>query len=171
MNVMVSKRQIFFDEIAALHMNDLFDGSEFAPARLRRGRGLKKGRKSVRRKHREEPIKKIAPPKEFDRISCPCCAQRVETPTLDIVIDHYGVTPTEAQILSAVWKGKGMPVSTERIFDAMYVDDPDGGPSPTAMYRAFKVALCHLRKRLEGSGVTVENVGYRMGYRLVLGSK
>lgn len=102
-------------------------------------------------------------------IDCPCCQQKVRAPTLDIVIDRYGVTPTEARILTAVWKGKGMPVSTERVFDAMYADDPDGGPSETAMYRAFKVALCRLRKRLRGAGIGIENCGYRQGYRLVLG--
>jgi hypothetical protein len=53
----------------------------------------------------------------------------------------------------------------------MYVDDPDGGPTPTKMYLAFKVALCHLREKLAGSGIGIENVGYRQGYRLVLGQK
>lgn len=62
------------------------------------------------------------------------------------------------------------PVQTERIFGAMYRDDSDGGPSPTRMYEAFKVALCHLRARLEGSGITIEIVGYRRGYRLVIGA-
>ncbi|HEY5797641.1 MAG TPA: hypothetical protein VIU82_21775 [Bosea sp. (in: a-proteobacteria)] len=102
-------------------------------------------------------------------ISCPCCRQAVAVPTLDIVVDHYKVTPLEARILGAVWKGKGHPVQTERIFDAMYADDPDGGPSPTRMYAAFKVSLCHLRARLKHSGISIENVGYRRGYRLTLG--
>ena len=171
MNVMVSKRQTNFEEISALHVADLFSGGPNAPI-LRRGRGLKKGRKSVRRKWRDEaPIKKIDPPVSYDRIACPCCQQRVEAPSLAIVIDHYGIPPLQARILSAVWKGKGMPIQTERIFDAMYADDPDGGPSPAAMYRAFKVGLFHLRERLNGSGVSIENVGYRLGYRLNLGSK
>jgi len=118
-------------------------------------------------------------------IECPCCRQAVAVPTADIVIDRYMVTPLEAAILKAVWKGKGHPVQTERIFDAMYADDPDGGPSPTRMYSAFKVALCHLRQRLDGfdpaskldvrvrepSGVSIENVGYRRGYRLVIGKR
>lgn len=108
-------------------------------------------------------------PKAAHEIACPCCRQLVAVPTLEIVIDHYGVTPLQAKILGAVWRGRGMPVMTERIFDAMYQDDPDGGPSPTRMYEAFKVALCHLRERLKGSGVAIENVGYRRGYRLVLG--
>lgn len=106
----------------------------------------------------------------IDGIACPCCQQSVRVPSLAIVIDHYKVTPLEARILGAIWKGKGHPVQTERIFDAMYADDPDGGPSPTRMYAAFKVALCHLRVRLGGSGVSIENVGYRRGYRLVMGA-
>jgi len=99
---------------------------------------------------------------------CPCCKQQVTTPSLEIVVDHYGITALEAKILSAVWRGKGHSVPTERIFDAMYVDDPDGGPSPAKMYASFKVALCHLRKKLEPSGIGIENVGYRRGYRLVM---
>ena len=102
-------------------------------------------------------------------IPCPCCQQAVAAPTLEIVIDRFGLTPMEARILRAVWKGKGHPVPNERIFDHMYEDDPDGGPSPTKMYSAFKVALCHLRQKLTGSGVGIENVGYRLGYRLVTG--
>lgn len=107
---------------------------------------------------------------QYRPIDCPCCKQPVSVPTLEIVVDRYKVTPLEARILSAVWKGRGLPVQTERIFDAMYSDDPDGGPSPTRMYSAFKVALCHLRDRLDGSGITIKNVGYRQGYRLVIGS-
>lgn len=102
-------------------------------------------------------------------IDCPLCKQPVRMPTLEMVVDRFRVTPLEGRILGAVWKGRGLPVPTERIFDAMYADDPDGGPSPSRMYAAFKVSLCHLRARLQGSGITIENVGYRRGYRLVLG--
>lgn len=102
-------------------------------------------------------------------IECPCCHQPVRVPTVDIIADHYKLTPMEKRILGAIWRGKGMPVHTERIFDAMYEDDPDGGPSPGKMYAAFKVGLCHMRAKLEGSGVSIETVGYRRGYRLILG--
>jgi hypothetical protein len=102
---------------------------------------------------------------------CPCCKQPVSAPQPEIVIDHYGLTPMEGRIFTTVWKGKGLPVVTERIFTAMYIDDPDGGPSPDRMYLAFKVALCHLRQKLEGSGIGIANVGYRRGYRLVLEGK
>ncbi|MGO4834657.1 hypothetical protein AB4144_20600 [Rhizobiaceae sp. 2RAB30] len=90
---------------------------------------------------------------------------------LDIVIDHYGIAPSEESVLRAVWKGNGHPVSTERVFDAMYADDPDGGPALSSMYQALKARLYNLRCRLVGSGVDIENVGYGQGYRLVLAGK
>lgn len=104
------------------------------------------------------------------RHTCPCCNQRVAVPSMEIVIDACKVRPIEAKILRAVWRGNGHPVTTQRIFDAMYEDDPDGGPEPQKMYSAFKIALCHLRKRLEGSGVAIRNEGYGRGYRLVMGA-
>lgn len=110
-------------------------------------------------------------PREVERtdvIRCPCCGHRVSSPSLEIVVDVYGVTPLEARILGAIWRGRGMPVQTERIFDAMYEDDPDGGPSRVKMYAAFKVALHHLRRRIAGSGIKVESAGYGRGYRLLV---
>ncbi|OJF91188.1 hypothetical protein AX761_22675 [Rhizobium sp. 58] len=116
-------------------------------------------------------MERIDPPTTYDRITCPCCKQRVDAPSLEVIVDHYGLTPLQARILGATWRGKGMPVQTERIFDAMYVDDPDGGPEQTLMYKSFKVALCRLRMRLRGSGVSIRNEGYGRGYRLVIGEK
>ncbi|MGV8865246.1 MAG: hypothetical protein ACOH2T_29420 [Pseudomonas sp.] len=101
-------------------------------------------------------------------IPCPCCSRPLMAPTLDHVVFQYQVKPQEGKILRAVWAAKGLPVTVERIFDAMYEDDPDGGPGPTKMYAAFKESLCRLRKRLDGSGISIENVAYRSGYRLVL---
>jgi len=102
-------------------------------------------------------------------MECPCCKQAVVMPTIDMVIDLYRISKLEASILRAVWRGKGLPVQTERIFDAMYADDPNGGPSQSRMYPALKAAMFRLRARLEGSGINVENVGYRRGFRLVIG--
>ena len=103
------------------------------------------------------------------RTECPCCAQSVPVPPAYVVAVNSGLTPMETRILEAVWNGKGRPVQTEKIFDRMYEDDPDGGPSPARMYATFKEKLSLLKKKLNGSGVTVENVGRREGYRLVLG--
>jgi hypothetical protein len=104
-------------------------------------------------------------------IACPCCGVAVDAPNVDILVDKYRLPHMEACVLRAVWRGKGYPVMAERIFDLMYADDPDGGPSPGQMYSTFKVSLSRLRKRIRGSGVSIENAGYRRGYRLVLGEK
>lgn len=108
------------------------------------------------------------PIERTDLIRCPCCGHRVNSPSLEIIIDVYGATPLEARILGAIWRGRGMPVQTERIFDAMYEDDPDGGPSRVKMYTAFKVALHHLRRRIAGSGIGIKSAGYGRGYRLLV---
>lgn len=102
-------------------------------------------------------------------LDCPCCKRPVDVPTLDVIALRYRVTPYEQAILETVWRGKGRPVPTSKIFDAMYFDDPDGGPGQNKMYAAFKVALCRLRKKLKGSGVSVVNAGYGQGYQLVIG--
>lgn len=100
--------------------------------------------------------------------SCPCCRQPVSVPTLETLTLALNLQPLQAKILRAVWRGKGQPVPTSRVFDVMYEDDYDGGPSQIECYRAFKVALCRLRKRLEGTGVSIECAGYRRGWKLVL---
>lgn len=101
-------------------------------------------------------------------VTCPCCGHPVYSPTLEMLVDALSISKDQATILSAVWRGKGMAVPTQRIFDAMYADDPNGGPSPECMYSALKMRLHRLREKLEGSGVAVEAVGYRRGYRIVM---
>lgn len=103
---------------------------------------------------------------------CPCCGQVVAAPTLEMVMEICGLGSIESLILEAVWRGKGRSVPTQRIFDAMYADDPDGGPSQTEMYKRFKFGLHRLRNKLAGTGVSVVNVGYQRGYKLIMeGSK
>jgi hypothetical protein len=106
--------------------------------------------------------------KQIRAHTCPCCGSQVEKLNVGLLVDICRVSNFQARILQAVWRGKGHPVPTERIFDVMYADDPDGGPSRSAMYNSFKVALCRLRKQIEGTGIGVENVGYGRGYRLVM---
>ncbi|MER8783238.1 hypothetical protein NKH60_18610 [Mesorhizobium sp. M1006] len=90
------------------------------------------------------------------------------TPKLADLIAERGITGHAAAILGAVWRGKGMSIMSGAIFDAMYSDDPDGGPSPTRMYAALKRGLARLECQLDGSGVSVVEAGYRCGYRLTL---
>ncbi|RVD11639.1 MAG: hypothetical protein E5V37_00775 [Mesorhizobium sp.] len=101
-------------------------------------------------------------------IACPLCKATVAVPALDDLLASREIEGLEASILGAVWSGKGRAVNTEKLFDAMYADDPDGGPSPTRMYLSFNRALARLNNLLDGSGVSIVAVGFRQGYRLEL---
>lgn len=96
-------------------------------------------------------------------IPCPCCRKPVQAPTLDIVIEHCKLQPMQARILGAIWKGKGHPVQTEAILAAM----DRGIDVKLHTYDDMKPTLCRLRARLKPVGITIENVGYAQGYRLV----
>ncbi len=102
-------------------------------------------------------------------LHCPCCGGDVFKPSLEIVIDVLGLPPQQAAILTAVWGARGYPCPTARIMDAIWADDPDGGPPHERARLYFKTQLSLLRKRLDGSGVGVETVDFRRGYRLVMG--
>jgi hypothetical protein len=119
----------------------------------------------------EAPAVAITEPESKFGTLCPCCGHGVNVMAADLAVQVYGIPDQQARILRAVWSGKGAPVQMERVFSEMYADDPDGGPTQDKMYKAFKVALSHLRDRLEGSGIAVETVGYRQGYRLILERK
>lgn len=110
----------------------------------------------------------IVAPSLSDRCTCPTCKSHLPVPVPLAVAITHDLAPMERAILLAVWEGKGLPVQTSKIFDAMYADDPDGGPTPSEMYKAFKVSMSRLRGKLRGSGVGIDNVGYAQGYRLVL---
>lgn len=101
--------------------------------------------------------------------ACPCCKQVVDVPSLEDAIASARLNGFEKRILGAIWNGKGHPVQTERVFDAMYCDDADGGPSPTVMYAAFNKARRRLNSQLGSAGIAVVPVRYRKGYRLSLG--
>ena len=98
--------------------------------------------------------------------SCPCCMQPVAAPSLDDVIAACRLDGFEAAILGTVWAGKGTAVQALKIFDAMYADDPDGGPSPTRMYAAFRHALSSLNSKIEDMGIAVRSIGRRKGWRI-----
>ena len=100
---------------------------------------------------------------------CPLCKQPIASPSLDDVIAACRLSGFEAKILSAVWAGRGMPVQTDRIFDVMYLDDINGGPSPNSMYAALNRALRSLNSQLGGTGVAVVSGRRHKGYRLSLG--
>ncbi|WP_321337744.1 hypothetical protein [Breoghania sp.] len=119
--------------------------------------------------HNEEFITR---PQHIDgRAWCPCCSQLVPVPSPEIVSANCGLAPIQQKILEAVWAGRGFPVSTRRIFDKMYEDDPDGGPPESEMYNSFKSAKSRMKSKLAGSGYGIVNDGYGRGYRLVIGKE
>lgn len=100
--------------------------------------------------------------------TCPCCKQAVAAPSLEAAIATARLDAFEASILQAVWSGKGHTVSSERVFDEMYADDPDGGPSPSCMYAALRGTLSQLNLKLKGVGIVVVPGRQGKGYRLSL---
>lgn len=100
---------------------------------------------------------------------CPCCEQTIRAHSLEALVDELDLTPHEESILRAVWERNGHAVTTAAILDAMFAEDPTGGPTLSQMYRAFNKALRSLRKRLEGTSIAVESAGYRQGYVLRIG--
>ena len=84
-------------------------------------------------------------------------------PELAELIRSRGITGHAAAILSALWDAGGAGVPTQRIFDRMYEDDIDGGPSNTQMYSALNRGLKSLRTALAGSGVSVVATGNGKG--------
>ena len=95
---------------------------------------------------------------------CPCCKQPARDPDAVAVGLAIGATRLECRLLEVVWRhGKDVPVSTAVMIEAMYRDDE----LPDDPATGFKVTLCHLRKKLRGTGYAIENVHYGCGYRLV----
>lgn len=101
---------------------------------------------------------------------CPCCGTPVAVPTIEMLMTNCDIRPNtkEEAILRAVWRGKGHAVPTSAILDAVWADDPSGGPILTEMYVRLKHSMHGLRKKLDGSGVSIESAGYGRGYKLTI---
>lgn len=84
---------------------------------------------------------------------CLCCRQRIDAPSLDEACAR--LSPVEACILRTVWAGNGMPVPTSKIFDALYCEDQDGGPSDTTARRHLTSLIQEMNEMLDGCGVLV----------------
>ncbi|MGO4917768.1 hypothetical protein [Pseudogemmobacter sp. W21_MBD1_M6] len=82
-------------------------------------------------------------------IPCPMCGGAVPV-ALDNLIQLHKVTGQAEAILRAFWEGQGRTLSTERLFDAMYADDPDGGHGQTSMHAQLRAAVQELNILLAG---------------------
>lgn len=87
-------------------------------------------------------------------------------PLLDDIVATAELTTMEEAALVSLWKGRGLPVTTQRIFDAMYADDPDGGPSLSRVYFDFNSVLTSLRDKLSVFGFEI--IGGHGAYRVTL---
>lgn len=100
---------------------------------------------------------------------CPICGGAVKVPPLDdlalALINDHGLSEDAEAVLRCLWGAKGLPVDAERIFDVMFADDPDGGPSTVASYAALRVALKELDRAAPG---IVVYLGRSKGWRMKL---
>jgi len=97
-------------------------------------------------------------------IQCPCCSQPVAIPTAEILADVCCLTVLEAQILGAVWKGKGEPVPNARIIAAIYSDGRQQPVEWNRAYSAMKIGMHHVRKKIAPFGMAIVNASYNGGF-------
>ncbi|PZX39379.1 hypothetical protein LY56_02912 [Roseinatronobacter thiooxidans] len=83
-------------------------------------------------------------------IVCPMCNARAGAATIDRLVQSSNVTGMPEAVLRAVWASAGRTVTTLDLFDAMYVDDPDGGPSQARMYEDLHDAINVVNVSLAG---------------------
>lgn len=95
-------------------------------------------------------------------IPCPLCGAGAGTGTLDTLVRSHGMTGHPEAVLRAVWSAGGRPTTTERIFDEMYADDPEGGPSQGKMYQDLHHALDAVNSALAGT-LQIVAIGNRSG--------
>jgi|GEM_PF-4254257 len=112
----------------------------------------------------------VTPVEAPARQDCPSCGRPLPSekavrldPGARLVL-HGGASfvlpPTEFEIVALLHRWAPRFVSIDRIIIHLYQDDePDYADS------ALKVAICKLRKRLKGSGLSIET-RYGCGYRL-----
>lgn len=101
-------------------------------------------------------------------VDCPCCRQQVPVPPLHDLIRTHGISGQAEIVLRAIWGARGLPVSAARLFDAMYADDPEGGPSPDTMYVELRSAVTDLNETLGALGIDIYQARVRSGWRLRL---
>lgn len=75
--------------------------------------------------------------------------------------DGLRLTPKENELAKLLRARMGKTVSRDAIMNALYFDDPNGGPN----IKIIDVFICKLRRKLIGSGFRIETdhiTGYRM---------
>lgn len=81
--------------------------------------------------------------------------------------EDYRLTGVEGRIAEVLYKNLGKQVHRNAIYEAVYFDYIKDSPEP----KIIDVKVCHMRKKLEGSGFEIETVwgfGYRMKEKATL---
>jgi len=97
---------------------------------------------------------------------CPCCGQSVQAPPLQVVSAMAGLSLYEHRVLAAIWGAAGQPVRADRIIDAVWYDDIDGGPDDAPLQ--VRVLVHRLRRKLVGTGVRIGLGGQHRAYNIEL---
>lgn len=87
-------------------------------------------------------------------------------PTLSVISALAGLSLYEHRVLEVIWSAKGQPIRAERIADAVWHDDIDGGPD--GALRAVHVLVHRLRGKLAGTAVRIGLGGQHRAYRIEL---
>lgn len=92
---------------------------------------------------------------------CPACGQEIRN-DIDLGISLSAGNRT---IVNEVYKAGKNGILSDRLFDRLYADDPDGGPS-TGM-KSLHTRICLLNRKIELIGWCVrgENTGSRINGR------
>lgn len=86
---------------------------------------------------------------------CPTCEQTLPPP-FDAGIKFK---PAAQALIDIVWKAGKHGISTDRLFDKLYKNDPDGGP--VSGMKTVHTRICYINKRLMPQGYRIqgENTG------------
>ena len=84
-------------------------------------------------------------------IVCPMCGDTVQADErLEALLRQHRLIGRPEAVLRALWVSRGRATTTERIFDWLYADDPNGGPTIRTMYSDLYAAIETLNYRLGG---------------------
>ena len=88
-------------------------------------------------------------------MKCPCCGQPVEEVSLGSLVEA-NLTAVERRVVEVLIEAYPSRISLEHIIDALYVDDPNGGPLWAR--KNAHVMVHRLRKKLAEVGWSIPKV-------------
>jgi hypothetical protein len=104
----------------------------------------------------------------MSNLTCPCCGQLVTEAVRDpkVVLALVHLSPLQRRIADVLARRFGRWCTPAVLADAVYADDPDGGPEHARI--AIAVHTGFLRKRLEKTPLDIEGLrGAAGGRRMV----